>query len=350
MEAKRRFKDEIDIGGRVIGKGWPAFIIAEAGVNHFGNINVAKKLVDIAIDANADAVKFQIYKTKNLISKKEAPDWFKRMKLKELTYAEFRELKKYCDGLGIRFLATAHDEESLDFLDEFDLCIYKIGSGEVSNHSFLRKVAKKHKPILISTGMYTQKEIKTALQIFQEEDNFEVILLHCVTAYPANPEDLNLTAIQRLGKEFKIAVGYSDHTVGNEMPYVAVALGACVIEKHITIEKNIPDAQDWIVSSDAYALKDLVNNIRRIEKALGNGKKEPSAREIENKNWARKSIVAKVNIKKGSKINKDMVCFKRPGIGISPVLIDRVIGRRCLVDINKDTMLKLEYLDSKKKF
>jgi sialic acid synthase SpsE len=267
------------------------------------------------------------------------------MKSKELSYDEFRELNKYCLHKKILFFATAHDEESLDFLDKLGVPLYKIGSGEICNHQFLRSVARKHKPVLISTGMYTQRDIESALRIFHEEKNRDIILLHCITAYPAHPQELNLKVIPALRKKFKIAMGYSDHTLGNEMAYAAIALGACVIEKHITIRKNVPYAQDWIVSCDRQGLKDLVSNIRKIEQAMGSGKKNPSAREKENKKWARKSIVAKVDIKGGTKIKENMLCFKRPGTGISPVLADKIIGRRCLAAVEKDDLIKVDNLE-----
>lgn len=340
---QNKLSNMVKIGSREIGSGSPVFVIAEAGVNHFGNVEIAKHLIDMAVIARADAVKFQIFKTENLVSS-VAPDWIERLKPKELPYDAFKYLKEYCEQKGIMFLATAHDDESLDFYNSLNPVAYKIGSGEVSNTPYLRKIAEKKKPVILSTGMYDMDEVRDAVNIFLDVGNTNLVLLHCITCYPPVPEDINLRAINTLQKEFKCPVGYSDHTIGNDMVLAAAAVGASVIEKHIAVSKNAPNSQDCPVSCDERDLIEMVNSIRKIEKALGTGIKKPSERELKGKEWARKSIVAKVDIKKGDVITEDMLILKRPGTGISPKDIDRVIGRRTKKDIKIDSIIKFEDL------
>jgi len=340
---RNRLSNRVKIGSREIGLGNPVFIIAEAGVNHFGNVEIAKHLVDMAVIARADAVKFQIFKTENLVSS-VAPDWIERLKPKELPYDAFKYLKEYCEQKGIMFLATAHDDESLDFYNSLNPIAYKIGSGEVSNTPYLRKIAKKKKPVILSTGMYDMGDVRDAVNIFLDEGNTNLILLHCITCYPPVPEDINLKVINTLQKEFGCPVGYSDHTIGNDIVLAAVAVGASVIEKHIAVSKKTPGSQDCPVSCDERDLIEMVNSIRKIEKAVGSGIKVPSERELKSKEWARKSIVAKVDIKKGDVITEDMLTLKRPGTGISPKDISKVIGRKAKKDIKMDSLLKFDDL------
>ncbi|BCB96078.1 N-acetylneuraminate synthase [Dissulfurispira thermophila] len=334
---------KVKIGSKTIGAGNPVFIIAEAGVNHFGSIEIARHLVDMAVIARADAVKFQIFKTENLVSS-VAHDWIERLKPKELPYDAFKNLKEYCEKKGIMFLATAHDDESLDFYESLEPIAYKIGSGELSNTPYLRKIAKKKKPVILSTGMYDIGDVRDVVNIFLDEGNTNLILLHCITCYPPVPEDINLRAINAMQKEFKCPVGYSDHTIGNDIVLAAVAMGASVIEKHIAVSKNTPGSQDCPVSCDERDLIELINSIRKIEKAIGTGIKSPSERELKSKEWARKSIVAKVDIKKGDLITEDMLTFKRPGTGISPEDISMVIGRKAKRDIKIDSIIRFDYL------
>lgn len=340
---RKKLGDNVRIEERVVGSGNPVFVIAEAGVNHFGNIEIAKHLIDMAVIARADAVKFQIFKTENLVSS-VAPDWIERLKPKELPYDAFKYLKEYCEQKGIMFLATAHDDESLDFYDSLNPLAYKIGSGEVSNTPYLRKIAKKKKPVILSTGMYDMDDVRDAVNIFLDEGNTNFVLLHCITCYPPVPEDINLKVINTLQKEFKCPVGYSDHTIGNDMVLAAVAVGASVIEKHIAVSKNAPNSQDCPVSCDERDLIEMVNSIRKIEKALGTGIKTPSEKELKSKDWARKSVVAKVDIKKGDVITEDMLILKRPGTGISPKDISKVIGRRTKRNIKIDSLLQFDDL------
>lgn len=340
---RKKLSNVVQIGSRHVSSDNPVFVIAEAGVNHFGNIEIAKHLVDMAVIARADAVKFQIFRTENLVSS-VAPDWIERLKPKELPYDAFKYIKEYCEQKGIMFLATAHDDESLDFYSSLNPLAYKIGSGEVSNTPYLRKIVKKKKPVILSTGMYDMDDVRDAVNIFFDEGNTNLILLHCITCYPPVPEDINLKVINTLQKEFGCPVGYSDHTIGNDMVLAAVAVGASVIEKHIAVSKNAPGSQDCPVSCDERDLIEMVNSIRKIEKALGTGIKTPSEKELKSKEWARKSIVAKVDIKRGDVITEDMLTLKRPGTGISPEDISKVIGRRTKRNIKIDSLLQFDDL------
>lgn len=337
-------KETVFIGDRPVGSGFPTFVIAEAGVNHFGNIEIAKHLIDMSVVARADAVKFQIFKTENLISS-ETTEWINRLKPKELPFKSFARLQEYCRQKQMMFLATAHDEESLDFYATLDPPAFKIGSGEVSNPDFLRRVARLQKPVILSTGMYDIEDVFDAVDIFLTEGNRNIILLHCVTCYPALPEDINLRAIHTLQKEFACPIGFSDHSIGNDIALAAVALGASIIEKHIAVSKNTPGSQDCPVSCDEKDLIELINSTRKIETALGNGDKKPSAREVLSKSWARKSIVAKVDIQRGETILRDMLCMKRPGSGLAPTDISKVVGNRATRNIKADTLISLEDID-----
>jgi len=338
-----KFSKTFRITNREIGQRQPVFIIAEAGVAHFGSIEKAKALVDLAVSAGVDAVKFQVFKTGELFCR-EAKEWLARMQSKELPFDAFREIKEYCDKKGIIFFATAHDETSLEFLDTLNVPAYKIGSGEVDNWPFLKKVALKKKPVILSTGMYTLDKINHALNIFAEVGNLDIALLHCVTLYPTPPSEVNLRMIETLKESFHVIVGYSDHTEGFHFPLAAVAFGAQIIEKHITLDVNISNAQDWKVSCRAEDLTLMVRQIREIEAGRGSGIKVLSEAERLNLRWARKSLVAMRDISKGEVITSSAIGAKRPGVGISPAYIDKIIGRKAKVDIQKDTMIRWEYL------
>ena len=337
------FSKKINIQNITVGEEQPVFIIAEAGVNHLGSVKKAKNLVDLSVNAKADAFKIQVFNTDRLISQ-ESIEWKNRLLPKELTHDEVREIKDYCQQRGIIFLATAHEEESLRFIESLDVQAYKIGSGEVNNLAFIREVARKKRPVLLSTGMYTLEEVGQALECILNEDNREVVILHCVTLYPSPPEEVNLNAIDTIRKEFNVLVGYSDHTVGTEIPLAAVAMGACIIEKHITIDRDIPDAQDWKVSCGPEDFPQFVRSIRNIQAAFGTGIKMPAKKELESKKWARKSLVAKVDIIEGSEIQRDMLISKRPGTGISPDDMNKVVGMQAAVDIKADSIITWEKL------
>jgi len=333
---------QVRIGERTIGPGSPVFVIAEAGVNHFGQMERAIRLVDMAVEAKADAVKFQVYKTELMIAK-ESREWVERMKQKELRYEEIAEVKKYCERRGILFLASAHEEESVDFLNSLGVPVFKVGSGEKQNLPYLRHLAEKKKPILLSTGMYSLEDVRSAVRELEAGGCREIVLLHCVTLYPTRPNEVNLRAMDVLRSAFPYPVGYSDHTVGMHIVLAAVARGAVCIEKHIALEKEYPGTQDPIVSCDKEELIAMVRQIREIEDALGSASKAPVSRERESEGWARKSLVARVPIREGVTVTRDLLVAKRPGTGISPAYIDHLIGRVANRNIDKDEVLKEEW-------
>ena len=345
---------KIRIGKRLIGEGEPCFIIAEAGVNHNGDIKLAKELVDTAKQAGADAVKFQAFKTENITTKnadtakyqkenigknEKQFDMLKRLELKE---GDFFELKKYCDEKGIIFLSTPHTEDAIDFLEKL-VPAFKIGSGDLTNLPFLEKIAKKGKPIILSTGMGTLEEVKEAVEAIKKKD--QLILLHCTSDYPCKEKDLNLKAMQTIKNELHCLVGYSDHTMDLEVPVIAASLGAVAIEKHITLDKNM-EGPDHKASLNPSEFKEMVKDIRENKKItipeeiLGTGIKKPTPEEEEIKKVVRKSIIAKTNIPKGAIITKGMLVIKRPGTGIEPKDINKVIGKRIKKNIEKDNIIK----------
>ncbi len=292
------------------------FIIAEAGDNHNGSYENALKLVDKAVEAGADCVKFQTFITENVISKfAEKAEYqkentnaeetqFEMVKKLELSFDEFRKIKEYCDEKKILFLSTPFDLDSIDFLQSIDIPFWKIPSGEITNLPYLIKIAKTGKDIIMSTGMCQMEEIKEALEILKENGARKVTLLHCNTEYPTPFCDVNLNAMKTIKEECHVQVGYSDHTIGIEVPIAAVAMGACVIEKHFTLDKNM-EGPDHKASLEPEELKEMVTGIRNIEKAMGNGKKCPSESEQKNIIIARKSIVANCDIKKGEILTED---------------------------------------------
>lgn len=329
------------------------FIIAEAGVNHNGNIELAKKLIDAAKQAKVDAVKFQTFKTEKIVSKsvemaeyqkenlKTQESQYEMIKKLELSYDSFKELKQYCEDKNILFLSTPDDEDSLDFLVELQVEQIKIGSTEVTNLNYLRKIAKKNLPIILSTGMSTLGEVETALRIIYEEGNRNVTLLHATTDYPTAYDDVNLRAMITLKNAFNVPIGYSDHTLGYEAAIAAVTMGAEVIEKHFTLDKNM-EGPDHKASLDPEELKEFVVKIRNTEKLLGDGIKKPTNREKEIIEVVRRSIVASNDLKKGAIITEEMLEFKRPGKGIKPEMIDVLIGRELKRDIKEDEVIKWE--------
>ncbi len=325
------------------------FIIAEAGVNHNGSLDLAKKLVDKAVEAGVDCIKFQTFKSENLVSmsaqmaeyQKENlgkdESQYKMLKELELSFREFKELKKYCEEKNIMFLSTPFDLESCDFLNDLDMKIFKIPSGEITNLPYLRKINSFGKKVILSTGMANLNEIQDALNVLKD---CEVSLLHCTTEYPCPYDNVNLNAIDTLRKEFKLEVGYSDHTQGIEVPIAAVAKGATIIEKHFTLDRNM-EGPDHKASLEPNELKQMVTSIRNIEKAFGNGTKEPQKCEKKNIEIARKSIVAKINIKKGEIFTENNLTTKRPGSGISPMKWDFIIGKTATKDYQEDELISL---------
>lgn len=331
------------------------FIIAEAGVNHNGDIGLAKKMVDAAYEAGCDAVKFQTFITEEEISvhaemaeyqKENTGDTKSQLEMVkplELKFEAFKILKEYCQEKGIMFLSTPFDFKSVDFLDSIDVSMFKIPSGEINNHPFLSFIASKKKPIIISTGMSSLKEVEDALEIIKAEGVSDITVLHCTSNYPTRYEDVNLKAMLTMEEYFKLPVGYSDHTLGIEVPIAAVVMGAKVIEKHFTLDKSM-EGPDHKSSLSPEELKLMVESIRNIEKALGDGVKEIRPNEVPVRDIARKSIVANSNINKGEVITREKITFKRPGTGIEPKLVNDVIGLIAKEDISYDELITWDKL------
>lgn len=328
------------------------YIIAEAGDNHNGDFNTALKLVDVAKRAGADCVKFQTFVTEEIISKyaemaeyqkkntgKEESQ-FEMVKRLELSFDEFRKIKEYCDRVGIQFLSTPFDLKSVDFLNELGVPFFKIPSGEITNYPYLIKIAHTGKPVVMSTGMCEPDEILAAINVLEKNGSGEITLLHCNTEYPTPLKDVNLYAMRTMKKMFGKKVGYSDHTKGIEVPIAAVALGACVIEKHFTLDKNMP-GPDHKASLEPDELGRMVKNIRNIEIALGDGVKRVSESERKNIAIARKSIVARRNIQEGEILTEENLAVKRPGTGINPMQWMEVLGTRAVRDFKEDELIEI---------
>lgn len=329
-------------------------IIAEAGVNHNGDINKAFKLIDVAVNAGVDYVKFQTFKAENLVSRiakkadyqientqNDSDNQLEMLKKLELSHAQHEQLIQYCEEKKIKFFSTAFDLTSLDFLAKIGLKIVKVPSGEITNLPYLKKAASLFEEVIISTGMAMMDEIKDALNVFLDAGiaKDKITILHCNTEYPTPMKDVNLKAMLAIEKEFGVKVGYSDHTLGIEVPIAAVALGATIIEKHFTLDKNLP-GPDHAASLEPQELLAMCKAIRNIELALsGNGVKEPSESEMKNIVIARKSIVAKVNIEKGTVFTEENITTKRPGNGISAMKWDEVLGKTAMRNFNEDDLI-----------
>jgi len=328
------------------------FIIAEAGDNHNGSFDLALKLVDVAVESGADCVKFQTFVTEEVVSKKaEKADYQKQstganesqyemVKKLELSFGQFRKLDSYCKKKGIMFLSTAFDLKSTEFLNTLDMPFWKIPSGEITNLPYLMKIAQTNKNVVLSTGMATVDEIRDAVDVLTNNGAGKITLLHCNTEYPTPMRDVNLKAMNSLHKLFNLDVGYSDHTLGIEVPVAAVALGAKVIEKHFTLDRNM-EGPDHQASLEPHELKNMVESIRNIEKALGSDIKKPSQSEIKNINIARKSIVARRNILKGEVFTEENLAVKRPGNGISPMKWFDILGKISTKDFEEDELIEI---------
>ncbi|WP_156939888.1 N-acetylneuraminate synthase [Clostridium lundense] len=328
-----------------------AFIIAEAGVNHNGDINIAKQLVDKAVEAGVDAIKFQTFKTESLVVK-NAPkaeyqkettgsgNQYDMLKKLELSYEKHIILKKYCEEKGLMFISTPFDFESVDLLEKLDIPLYKISSGDLTNIPLLKYISKLNKPIILSTGMGNLGEVEIAVNVIKESGNENITLLHCTSNYPTDYEDVNLNAMITLKNAFKLPIGYSDHTVGIEIPIAAVTMGAKVIEKHFTLDKKM-EGPDHRASLDPQELKHMVAGIRNIEKAFGDGIKKCNSNEKNTRKVARKSIVASKFIKLGDELSYNNITFKRPGVGLSPIYVDEIIGKKALNNIEEDSFITL---------
>ena len=326
-------------------------IIAEAGVNHNGRLNLAKQMVEEAAKAGADYIKFQTFKPDKLVSKyAQKADYQKKttgnnesqlqmLEKLALSYDDFVELKKYCEQIGIGFLSTPFDEDSIRFLDSLDMDFWKIPSGEITNYPYLVQIAQTGRDIVLSTGMCEMDEIADAMKVLEESGAGNISLLHCNTEYPTPYEDVNLLAMKQMRTAFKKQVGYSDHTVGIEVPIAAVALGAEIIEKHFTLDKNM-DGPDHEASLEPQELAQMVSAIRHIEKSLGDGNKKRTASEQHNVVAVRKSIVAKCEIHKGELFTEKNLTVKRPSNGISPMKWNEIIGTRAKRDFLEDELIE----------
>jgi N,N'-diacetyllegionaminate synthase len=346
---------KVKIGDKLVGEGEPTFIVAEIGVNHNGSIDIAKKLIDAAKDAGADAVKIQAFKTERIVTKyaekasyqkentrseKSQYDMLKKLELKD---EQIEELYDYAKIKRIDFLSSVFDKESVDLLSKLKVPAFKIASGEISNFLLLRYIAEKKKPIILSTGMSTLGEIEEALEDIREKGVEDIILLHCVTSYPAKTEEANLKVIKVWQNSFGLPIGFSDHTLGIATPVAAVALGSALIEKHFTLDKTMP-GPDHRASLEPDEFKEMVDAIRDVEKALGDGVKRLTEEEERIKKVVRRSIVAEVSIPKGKTIAENMLDLKRPGIGLEPRYVDKVVGMKAKKNIKADELVTFDKL------
>ena len=332
-------KRYVNIGNKKVGEGHSVFIIAEAGVNHNGSLRLAKKMVGVAKSVGADAIKFQTFKTEGLVVKR-GPQ-FNMLRQLELNKRDFKALSDYCRKKKIIFLSTPFDSNSSYFLYKLGVPAFKIASGELTNVPLLQQVAGYIKPVILSTGMSTLKEVVEAVKVIYSAGNRALVLLHCTSNYPAKYSDVNLRAMDTLKKKFDTPVGYSDHTKGLEVSVAAVARGANIIEKHFTLDRTLP-GPDHKASLEPDELKSFVNAIRNTEKAMGDGIKKPCYSEDRIKKIARKSIVAACDIPRGSVLTEDMLSIKRPGRGIEPRYLSRLIKKRTRVNVKKDQVFTWE--------
>lgn len=328
-------------------------IIAEAGVNHNGSLELAMKMVDEAKRAGADIVKFQTAIPEAVMSRyapkaeyqkyttDETESQLEMCKKIHLKFDEYYPLYNHCKDVGIKFLSAPFDLESIDFLEELGCDMWKIPSGEVTNYPYLVKMARTHKPIIMSTGMCCMEEISSALDVLRTNGAKDIILLHCNTQYPTPYSDVNLKAMKTMEEAFMLPVGYSDHTIGIEIPIAAVAMGAKIIEKHFTLDKTM-EGPDHIASLEPDDLKQMVSSIRNIEKAVGDGIKKVTDSEKDNAKIARKSIVARRSISVGEIFSEENITTKRPGTGISPMRWEAVIGQKAFRNFEEDELIEIQ--------
>lgn len=343
-------KAQFTIHTKPIGEGHPCFIIAEAGVNHNGRLSLAKKLIDCAKKAGADAVKFQTFKAEKLAThttpkadyqKKTTPrreTHYAMLKKLELTEHQFGELKAYADKKKILFLSTPYDTESVELLTRLDIKAFKVSSADITNIPLLALIAKKRLPIIISTGMSTLGEVEEAIHTIDGAGNSKYALLQCNFNYPAKVNEINLRAMQTLKQAFQVPVGYSDHTEGIEVAIAAVALGACIIEKHLTLDKDMP-GPDHKASADATVFTTMVKGIRNIEKSLGSSKKYPTPSENHNRQTSRRSLTAAVTLPQNTTIQLEHIAIKRPGTGIPPKYLNEIVGSKTTETISADELI-----------
>lgn len=347
----------VEIGGRAVGPGYPCFVVAEAGVNHNGDVEVAKQLIDMAAEAGADAVKFQSFITEELItpnamkaeyqveSTGEAGSQFEMLKALELSADEHRELKAHCDECGVVYLCTPYEATSVDMLDKLGVAAYKVASTDTTNVPLLGHMARKGRPVILSTGMSSLGEVEEAVEALEHGGlGGKIVILHCTSEYPAPYGELNLRAMRTLEQAFGYPVGFSDHTPGVGASPWAVALGAEMIEKHFTLDRAMK-GPDHRASVEPEQLAELVKTIRELEAALGDGVKRIVASERPNKSVMQKSLVAARAIAAGAIIRLEDLTAKRPGTGLPPSWIDKIVGKQAARDIDKDETLALSDVD-----
>lgn len=351
------FYIEYELGGekikRGIGKGFPAFIIAEAGVNHNGSLDLALKLVDAAAAAGADAVKFQTFKTEKTVTKSSpkadyqiantgsVESQFDMIKKLEFGEEQFRRIKRRCEEKNILFVSTPFDDESIDLLADMDVPFYKIASGEITNYPLIARVASKGKPVIMSTGMSKLEEVSDALAVIRRERDVPIAVLHCVSNYPSTVEDSNLSVMAAMRERFQIPVGWSDHTLGINVAVAAAALGAEVVEKHFTLSSDM-EGPDHRASLEPGPLADMVKGIREAQAAIGDGVKRRMTSEENTASVARKSLHAARRIPSGKRLDVNDVALMRPGTGIPANRFDEFVGRRIIKDVEAYKMLREE--------
>lgn len=346
----------ISIADRLVGPGQPCFIIAEAGVNHNGDPELARLLIDVAADAGADAVKFQTFKAEKLVTKSaKMADYqvhntgseqsqLDMLRKLELQYADHAGLKAYAQSRGLIFLSTPFDEDGIDFLRDLGVAAFKAGSGDLTNLPYLRKMAAQRLPMIISTGMAVMHEVRDAVDAIREVGDPGLVVLHCTTNYPCPEQEVNLRAMNTICNTLGCMVGYSDHTDGILVPQLAVAAGACVLEKHFTLDRNM-EGPDHRASLEPQELKEMVSRVRQVEAILGHGHKVPNDSELRIMEVARKSIVAAVDIPAGTLIREEMLEIKRPGTGISPKKLQDLLGKRARSAIAAETIITWDMLE-----
>jgi N-acetylneuraminate synthase len=343
----------LEFAGRRIGHTQPCFVIAEAGVNHNGDPEQAFALVDAAAAAGADAIKFQTFEASRLVTR-DAPKADYQKKNDGTAESQYEMLERLqldrdmhvalierCRRRGPIFLSTPFDEQSADLLDDLGVALFKLPSGELTNLPFLAHVARKGKPMIVSTGMCNLREVEEAVEVFEEAGNTQFVLLHCVSNYPADPRDVNLTAMHTLQTAFDAPVGYSDHTLGLEIALASVACGACVLEKHYTLDRTL-SGPDHAASLEPDELAQMIRGIRNIEAAVGDGRKRPALSERNTAEVARKSLVAAIDMPAGTRLTTDVIAVKRPGTGLPPSMRPHLLNRTLRVDVAAGSLLDLE--------
>ncbi|MFM7056240.1 MAG: N-acetylneuraminate synthase [Planctomycetota bacterium] len=341
------------VGNRRIGPGSPCFVIAEVGVNHNGRLDLALRSIDVAKEAGADAVKFQTFRAERLVTR-TAPaaryqtenlgvekSQFEMLRELELSDADHERIVNHCHACGIQFMSTPFDEDSATLLSGLGMELFKVPSGELTNLPLLRHIAGFGRPLVISTGMSTLGDVEAAVQAVEATGNRRIVLLHCVSNYPAAPADVNLRAMLSMRAAFGLPVGYSDHTLGVEVGLASVALGACVLEKHFTLDKSLP-GPDHRASAEPAELRRLIEGVRTIETALGAGRKAPCASELDTAKAARKSLVAATDIPSGTRLTEELIAIRRPGTGLPPAMKPWLVSRILRVNVAAGDLLRLE--------